>query len=44
MLGSYLFSELAPHVAVNSIFHLQAHVKIVVTLTGRLYAGIVAYT
>ena len=44
MLGSHLFSDLAPHVAINSIFHLQTHEKIGVTLTGRNYAGIVAYT
>lgn len=44
MLGSHLFSDLAPHVAVNSIFHLQTHEEIGVTLTGRSYSGIVAPT
>ena len=44
MLGSHLFSDLAPHVAINSIFHLQTHEQIGVTLTGRSYAGIVAPT
>lgn len=27
MLGSHLFSDLASHVAINSIFHLQTHEK-----------------